>query len=175
MIFVGALPLGGGGGVSSGDVAAAIAAERASIAACAGGLPLTLAATLITGDGTDQERSLSHAHTLVDGGYYRISDLVITVRTSGVFICSTTINGHVARYSSSGGGSWATDTRGTVSHQTGADVLDFFDRSGLAYAATELPGLAYTAGALSVGVPLRSGETAIVTARGTIAYLGTTL
>jgi len=161
--------------VSSSDVAAAIASERASVTARAGGLPLTLGATEITGDGTDQERSLSHSLSLVDGGYYRLSDLVVTVRASGAFVCSTTINGHVARYASAGGGSWATDTRGTVSHQTGADVLDYFDRSGLAYVAAELPGLSYTAGSLSVGVPLRSGVTATVTARGTIAYLGTSL
>lgn len=165
---------GGGGGLSTSDVNALIAAALASSLATGAGVPLSRAAVSITGDGTDQERALSHGLTLVNGGYYRIN-LVTTVRVSGVLVCSTTLRDHVARYSSSGGGSWADDTEGTMTPQVGDDVATYFTRAGDAYTANELPGLTYAAGVLSVGVPLRTGETATVGARGTIAYLGTTL
>ena len=54
-------------------------------------------------------------------------------------------------------------------------MATYFTCAGNTYTARDLPGLTYAAGCLSVGVPLRSGQTATVTARGTIAYLGTSL
>lgn len=153
----------------------ALASALANYVAPAAGVPLTRAAVSLTGDGSDQERALTHGLTLVDGGYYRVSDLTITVRAAGALVCSVTVNGHIARYAASGGGSWADDTRGTVAHQLGDDVATYFTCAGNTYTARDLPGLTYAAGYLSVGVPLRSGQTATVTARGTIAYLGTSL
>lgn len=168
---------GGGGGVTSGQLATAITNERNATTARAGGLSLTLDATEIVGNGTDRETPLTHPFTLVPDGRYFISDLVITVRAfDESLICAVTVADHVAIFT---GSAWTDLVRGGTKEQPdvgeGVDLTSYFTRAESIYTPLELPGLTYTAGALSIGVPLRTGLSAKVRASGRIAFRGTNL
>jgi hypothetical protein len=167
---------GSSGGVTSGQVATAIANERAATTAQAGGLPLTLASTEIDGDGSDIETALAHPFTLVPDGRYFISDLVITVRAlDESLICAVTVADHVAVFT---GSAWSDLVRSSGTSPEigpGVTLTEYFTRVGSIYTPLELPGLTYTAGELSIGVPLRTGLSAKVRASGRIAFRGTSL
>jgi hypothetical protein len=147
-------------------IAVAVSDASAAYVLAGAGVPITLAPTLLTGDGkSDRVATLTTAAAFLDGHKYRVGGTIL-VRAGAKRVAALAVTGHIIQFTSDGGGLWSRVAPAVVSVTTEPGWNTYFP------SADELPGLSETADKLSLTTRPRLGQSVTVEFDGTVADLG---